>query len=168
MDIRLTAANNLVRADWTPRLADALAGAIREIAPRLGGEPVVMLAVDCHPWDRTLGLSLLTRAEAAADALLADPAEVAAWRWFDFARDLTAWGPAAALGDEMRAAYEADDSDVASSDRPAVAAAFLRACAAALQSAQVGDALARLTRADGFRLSAAHPDDGREFVTLPD
>lgn len=146
-----------VPEDWSARLADAIAGALWEFAPQLGGEAIALLAVDCHPWHGSVGLSALTATEAAEDALLADPSEMAAWRHHDFAHEMTAWRPVAGLGDEMRAAYEAGGG-------PEVAVAYLRVCAAVVSSAPVKAALEQLCRADGFRVSVAHPDDGREFV----
>jgi hypothetical protein len=138
-------------------LADAIAAAVREFAPQLDGEAVAFLAVDCHPWHGSIALAVLTAAEVAMDGLLADPDEMAAWRHHDFTQGLLSWQPVAALGREMRAVYE-------SGERPTVADAFLRACAAAVSSPQVVAALVLLERADKFRVSVAHPDDGREFV----
>jgi hypothetical protein len=140
-------------------LTDTLASAVCEFAPQLVGEAVVLLAVDCHPWHGRIALAALTAAEVAADPPLADPAEMAAWRYYDFTEALSAWQPAARLGREMRAAYEAGD-------RPQVADAYLRTCARAVGSAQFTAALACLQRASGFRVSVTHPDDGREFVTV--
>jgi hypothetical protein len=146
-----------VPEDWTARLAAAIAAALSDFAARPSAEAVAMLAVDCHPWHGSLALALLTTAEAETDPLLADPAEMAAWRYYDFARDLPCWQSVAQLGAEMRAAYDAGE-------RPAVAIAFLRACTAAVLSPQAGAALRRLSQARGFRLSVAHPDNGQEFV----
>lgn len=146
-----------VPEDWTPRLAEAIAGALREFAPMLNGGAVSLLAVDCHPWNGTLGLSALTAAEAEVDSLLNDPAEMAAWKHYDFAASLASWQPTTGLGAEMQAVYE-------TGDRPAAAASFLSACAAAVYSPAVSAALASLTEADGFRWSVTHPDSGQEFV----
>jgi hypothetical protein len=143
--------------DWAPRLASAISAAMREFAPLVGAEPLAMLALDCHPWHGTLGLAALTAREVASDNLLADPAEMAAWRYFDFAQEFPSWKVVSDLGKRMRLDYEAGD-------RLAVAEAFMRACAAAISSKSVGDALAAFVRTDGFRLSVAHPDDRREFV----
>jgi hypothetical protein len=82
---------------------------------------------------------------------------MAAWRHHDFTQELLSWQPVAVLGREMQAAYEAGE-------RPTVAESFLRSCAAAVSSPQVVAALALLERADEFRVSVTHPDDGREFV----
>lgn len=117
-----------------------------------------MLALDCHPWHGSIGIAALTAKEVATDRALDDPAEMAAWRFFDFARDFESWQAATALGQEMKSAYD-------SGDRPAVVEAFLSACAAAMTSNAVGEALEGFTRAPGFRLSVAHPDNGREFVS---
>ncbi len=146
-----------VPGDWTPRLAEAIAGAVREFAPTLDDAAIVLLALDCHPWNGILELSALTAAEVEADSLLNDPAEMAVWEHYNFAARLTSWQPTAGLGAEMRAAYKA-------SERPALAAAFLSACAAVVWSPSVSAALASLTQAEGFRWSVTHPDSGQEFV----
>jgi hypothetical protein len=118
-----------------------------------------MLAVDCHPWNGLVGLAILTASEVAQNPALADPAEMAAWRHYDFSQELTAWQSAAVLASEMKDAYYAGD-------RPNVADAFMAACADALSSPQVAEALELLGRSNDFRLSVAHPDDGREFVRV--
>ena len=148
----------LVPDDWTLRLARAIAAAVSEFAVLLGDEAIALLAVDCHPWHGTLGLSALTSAESNADSLLADPAEIAAWRYSDFARNTAAWLLTATLGSEMRAAY-------ASGNCPVVADAFLAACATAVASECVMDTLEMLVQANGFRVRVTHPDNGRELVT---
>jgi hypothetical protein len=143
--------------DWIPRLASAIAAALREFAPKLGAEPLAMLALDFHPWHGSIGLAALTATEVATDKSLADPAEMAAWRFFDFARDFESWQLTTPLAEQMRSAYY-------SGDRPAVVEAFFGACAAAISSEPVSAALGEFTRAIGFGISVAHPDNGREFV----
>ncbi len=147
-----------VPSDWTPRLAAAVADAIREFAPTLRGSPVVLLAVDCHPWHGSVDLAVLTAGEVAADAGLADPADMAAWQHYCFSDRLAAWRPVAALGAEARRGYEA------AADPQAAAEAFMRACAAATAHPEVVAAAELLERAAGFRFTVTHPDDGREFV----
>ncbi len=149
---------DMVPRDWTPRLALAIAGALREFASHVGTEPLAMLALDCHPWHGSIGIAVLTAKEVAADRALDNPAEMAAWRFFDFASEFDSWHAATALGQEMKAAYY-------SGDRPAVVEAFFSACAAAITSDAVAVALEGFIRVDDFRLSAAHPDDRREFVS---
>jgi hypothetical protein len=150
--------NDTVPHDWTPRLASAIAGALREFASQVGTESLAMLALDCHPWHGSIGIAALTANEVVADCALNDPAEMAAWRFFDFARDFDSWQVAAVLGQEMKLAYY-------SGDRPAVVEAFFGASAAAIESNAVAEELEGFTRVDGFRLSVAHPDNGREFVS---
>jgi hypothetical protein len=150
--------NETVPRDWTPRLASAIAGALREFTQHVGAEPLVMLALDCHPWHGSIGIAALTANEATADKALNDPAEMAAWRFFDFARDFDSWQVATVLGQQMKSAYY-------SGDRPAVVEAFFSACAAAITSNVVGEAIESFIRLDGFRFSVAHPDNGREFVS---
>jgi hypothetical protein len=143
--------------DWIPRLTAAIAAAVQELAPRLRGTPVAFLVVDCQPWHGSIGLAILTVREAEADQLLLDPMEMAAWRHYDFTAGLPSWLLAGTLGRTMQAAYEAAD------DRRGVAEAFFRACAEAVATPEAADALELLERASGFRISVAHPDDGREF-----
>jgi hypothetical protein len=84
---------------------------------------------------------------------------MAAWKHYDFASQLSSWRPVEELSRQMQIAYEAGN-------KPAVADAFLRACAAAVSSPQVVVALALLKHSDNFQVSAAHPDDDREFVSV--
>jgi hypothetical protein len=149
--------DRLVPAAWTARLADAIAASLREFAPQLQGSEVVLLQVTCLPWHGLLGLAILTAEEFAEDARLADPRRTMDWQHGEFTEEVEAWGPTAALAQEMRAAY------YGSSDCPAAALAFLRACARAAAAATVVKAVSLLERADGFRVSVPHPDDGREF-----
>ena len=149
----------VVPNDWVLRLASAIAAALREFAPRIVEDAVVMIAVDCHPWHGRLGLAALTESEVAADQLLADPTEMAAWRHYDFTRNLEVWKQVPELGAVMRIAYE-------EGDRPVVAEAFLCACAEAVLESQVRESLSAIPRAVSFRVSVRHPDNGREFVSL--
>jgi hypothetical protein len=144
-------------ADWARRLAVVIAAAVRELSTRLRGTPVIQLAVDCHPWNGTLGLSVLTAAEVEADPVLNDPSEMAAWRHFNCSAGLAAWQPAGTFGREMQTAY------TTAADRKAAADEFFRACATAVSSPEVGTAVALLDTDSRFRVSVAHPDDGREY-----
>lgn len=150
--------DEVIASDWTPRLASALASAILEFAPSLNGAAVSLLALDCHPWHGSVSLALLTAAEVAADPLLADPTEMAAWRHYSFSDRLVAWQPVAALGQEMQSAYGA------AVNRAAVAEAFMASCASAATRPEVTAAVKKLVKAVGFRITITHPDDGREFV----
>jgi hypothetical protein len=148
----------LVPNDWTPRLASAIAAALREIASQIGAEPLTMLALDCHPWHGSIGVAVLTAKEVAADKALDNPAEMEAWRFFDFASDFSSWQVTTVLAEEMKIAYY-------SGERPAVVEAFFTACAKAITSDSVSEAISGFTRDGGFRLSVAHPDNGREYVS---
>ena len=143
--------------DWKRSLADTIAATVREFAPVLRGIPVVLLALDCQPWHGSLELSLLTAAEAEADNRLADPSEMAAWQFYELSAGLPSWQPAALLGRSMQAAY------ASAPDRRDTAEGYFRACAEALASPDVAGVVGSLARADEFRMSVAHPDDGREF-----
>jgi hypothetical protein len=144
-------------AEWTDALAVAVSATVAHLASRLRGEPLAMLAVDCHPWHGTLSLSVLTASEVDADPMLADPAEMAAWRHFHSSDGKPGWDAVAELGQEMRAAYSA------SPVRCETATAYLKACAVAMASSGVLSAIEAFDRDPRFRISVAHPDDGREF-----
>jgi hypothetical protein len=149
-----------VPADWTPRLASAIAAALREFsASGLRGKPVAALDVGCFPWHGSVELSVLTAEELDADPVLMQPGEQAAWPRYDFAAELPAWELASDLGRQMADAYQA----AGEAARPATVEAYIRACAAAVASPQVQEALGALRRDPRFRISVAHPDDGRQF-----
>jgi len=142
---------------WVSRLEKAISAALREFAPRVAGSPIAVFAVDCHPWHGKIGLSILTSAEAVAVPVLTAPAEMAAWQNFDFARELSSRHLFTDIEREMEIAYRTND-------RKTAVEAFLSACAAAAESSEAASALALLHKAPGFRISVAHPDDGREYV----
>jgi hypothetical protein len=146
--------------DWSRRFAEVIASAVREFGPSLRGVPLALLAVDCHPWHGSLGLAVLTAAEAESDPLLMNPGEMAAWRYYLFSDRLESWHLAAGLAREMQATYET------ASDRAAVAGAFFSACALAMEKPEVVEAIDRLERAPNFRISVAHPDSGEEFYLM--
>jgi hypothetical protein len=143
--------------DWTTRLADAIAASLREFAPRLQESEVALLTVICLPWHGLLSLAVLTAAELAEDAGLADPRTTMDWQHGEFTENVESWGQTTPLAQEMRSAY------YGSADCPAAALAFPRACARAAATFTVADAVSLLKRAGGFRISVPHPDDGREY-----
>lgn len=143
--------------DWTARLADAIAAALHEFAPRVWGTELAVLSVVCLPWHGHLSLAVLTSDELVANPELSDPRTTAEWQYDESIDEVAAWGLATPLAREMRAAY------YDSSDCPATAVAFLRACAVAAETFKVAEAVSLLKRSDGFRICVPHPDDEREF-----
>jgi len=143
--------------DWTTRLADAIAAALREFASRFQESEVALLTVICLPWHGLLSLAVLTAEELAEDAGLADPRTTMDWHHGEFTEEVESWGLTTPLAQEMRSAY------YRSTDCPAAALAFLRACAKAAATFTVAEAVSLLKRAGGFRICVPHPDDGREF-----
>lgn len=105
-----------------------------------------------------VGLAILTGEELANNRMLAEPAEMAAWRHYDFASQLAAGRSFIPLGEQMRSAYYQAEN------RPRTAEAFLEACAVAVTAPPVTAALELLKREKGFRISVTHPDSNREFV----
>lgn len=149
--------DQLVPDGWIDHFADALAVSLREFAPKLRGTAIVLLQVTCLPWHGLLSLAILTAEELAKNADLRDPRRTMDWQHGEFTDEVEAWGPTAVLAQEMRAAY------YNSSNSPATALAFLRACASAAATSAVAEAVSLLERAEGFRISVPDPDDHREF-----
>ena len=142
---------------WSSDLAGIVAAALAELTPKFAGNQIAMLSLDCHPWHGTLSLCVLTESECANDPELRDPAEMAAWRFFDCSDRLAAWAPVSALSESMHAAYGSSD------DNSSVAATYLQHCADALTHPDVTEAISKLDTSPHFRLSITHPDDGTEF-----
>jgi hypothetical protein len=149
----------VVPDDWTPRLASAIVSAVQEFSTQMCGEPVAAFDIGCFPWHGFVELSVLTATELDADPALLEPREVAAWRYYNFSGGVASWTATAELGRRMAEAYYAADDGT----RAATAESFMRACALAVASPQVGAALDSFARDQRFRLRVAHPDSGREF-----
>lgn len=147
----------MVTSQWRNQLSLAIANALHLLEVRLGDDALVMLAIDCHPWNGGLYLAALTQSEVNADPLLCDPNEMAAWRHYNFAEGLD--GSIKSLGDTMKAEY------YSSEDRDVTGQSYLQSCAAALSSDTVASALRPLLLHSDFRLSVTHPDDGTEYCT---
>jgi hypothetical protein len=145
-------------ADWITRLSDAIVASLQEFVPLHGHETFALFAVDCHPWHGMIGLAMVTSEELVSEPFLAEPAEMAAWRHYNFAGQLAAGKLFIPLGEEMFSAYDQFE------DKPTGALTFLEACAIAATSSQVTAALGLLNRESGFRVSVTHPDSDQEFV----
>ena len=143
--------------DWTTRLAKVIEEALTEFRGHVQDD-IEMFAVDCSPWNGFLGLALLTGAEVEQDSLLHDPAEMAAWKYFDFGSGLRSWAPTGELGRQMQQEYQA-----ANDAHDAIAERFFRACAEALAADGVQQELRRYSLGKTFRISVCHPDSGQEY-----
>ena len=117
-----------------------------------------MLAVDCHPWHGHLGLVVLKTSEIEKNPRLDDPGEMATWDLFDLSKGLPSHEELKLLGKEMALSYRAAESPSKVADN------YMRMCSAAMKTDLVGSKLTNFTLAPTFRLSVAHPDDGREFI----
>ena len=148
--------------DWTTQLAAAVTATLHEYGAELPDTPIAVFHVGCYPWHGAVELSLLTAEELATDPLLRAPEEVGAWQHYDFAADMESWEAATPLKRQMARDY----ADAPEAERPAVVAAYVRACAEAVAAPAVSDALAALNRSQGFRSSVTHPDTHREFHPL--
>jgi hypothetical protein len=141
---------------WTTRLAALIEMALAEFRDQVQGQ-IDSFAVDCHPWNGVLDLAILTHDEVLNDPLLFNPAEMAAWKHYHFGAGLKSWQAAGKLASQMRETYDK------STDRPAVAEEYLRACAAAVATTAVQQSLSRYPMTDGFRIAVRHPDTDKEY-----
>lgn len=148
----------MVTHQWQNQLSLAIANALKTLQVRLGGEALVMLALDCHPWNGGLYLAALTQSEVNADPALSDPAEMAAWTNYHFAESGRDWN-IDSLCDTMKTDY------CSSEDHDEITQSYLRSCAAALSDETVLRALQPLLLHDDFRLSVTHPDHRTEYCT---
>ncbi len=143
---------------WTSGLAAALAGTLRELSSTVGAQPVLRIAIDCHPWHGSLHLSVLSKQAADDDPLLLEPEEMDGWDHSDCARELPTWTQACErLGAQLQAAYQ-------QAEDPSTAARIaLRDCAAACDDQRVQEALSSWQLATDFRFTVTHPDDDEEL-----
>lgn len=116
-----------------------------------------MFAVDCHPWNGMLGLSLLTKGEAEENHFLFDPEEMAAWRFFQFSKSDPSWGSAKALAEHMRMDYEC------SGDKTGLAEKYFDACVETIRDPLVKLEIRKLNITEDFKVSVANPDSGKEY-----
>jgi hypothetical protein len=105
-----------------------------------------------------------------ADELDADPdlvAEIASWRYYNFAGEWTSWKSAEELLKQMSAVYHGDPDDDGDLDKDlaAVATEFVKACATAVANADVKKALGEFNRDGRFRINVVHPDSRQEFYS---
>jgi hypothetical protein len=117
-----------------------------------------MFAVDCHPWNGVIVLAFLTHVELNDAPFLAEVAEMAAWKYYDFGADLPCRHSACEIGSRMRTEYEE-----AGEHRSTVATQFFEICAKAVASKQVQDALFTYHLAEKFKITISHPDTGEEY-----
>ena len=145
---------------WSQTLSQAIAQTLTAIRANLADDAVVsMLALDCHPWDGGIYLALLMQSEVVTDPAIAAPEEMASWELYDCAHSLIEWKPVEELATQMRQDY------LQASEPATMADDYFQACARALQAPQVGSVLEAFRLDKQFRLSVAHPDDGREFCS---
>ena len=156
---------NPVPDDWTLRLAQAIATAIRDFhKSSLKGSPVVAFDLGCFPWHGRIELSFLTAADLDADPGLFDRSEIASWPHYDFVGVTGLWPDGKELGQQMADLYS-DTDDVRDDIRDRVVGAFLLASAEAVATPEVTAALNELTRDPRFQIWVQHPDTGQEFYS---
>ncbi|MBA4191400.1 MAG: hypothetical protein C0467_25755 [Planctomycetaceae bacterium] len=142
---------------WIGALAQRVATTLSAYRVRVNCA-VEVIALDCHPWNGLLELSLLTAEEIARDPALNDAREMAAWEHYNFGSRVIEWRLSDELEAFMRSSYNS-----AGEYRTAVADRFIGACAIACYSELVQQAVARYALTNHFRMSVSHPDDGREI-----
>ena len=77
---------------WSRKLARFVSCALDEFRPR-AAERMEGFAVDLYPWNAVVILAFLTAKEFEEEPFLADAREMAAWRFYDFASDLSCSHP---------------------------------------------------------------------------
>ena len=136
-------------------LSRVLAAALAELRPSFATTPIRAVAIDFHPWDPVLEISILTVAEWSADPLLLDEREQAAWSGFH-ATDPKHGGSGLSAHPVTRALHDRYRSHAG--DRAARASLFALAHAA-LSSDVVQRELARWSTHAELALYASDPDE---------
>jgi hypothetical protein len=136
---------------FTDKLSSVIARTLSAFCMELG-EPIKTVALDLHPWNGFLALAILTESEVKADELLDDPAEMAAWKHYNFGANLDDWD-VDSISTEMKAIYyEIKDAHL-----------LFQSAASAMASESVQQALSGYSLAKGFRISVADPDNNVEY-----
>lgn len=146
---------NEVIDKWGSDLAQFVSAALGEFKTQ-ATEQMEQFAVDCHPWNGVIVLGFLTTKEVEESPFLAEAAEMAAWKFYDFASALSCSRPE--LGSRMRELYEQEGGDKAK-----VAELFFVACAEAVVSKPVQDMLSKYKLSKSFKITIPHPDTGKEY-----
>jgi hypothetical protein len=138
------------RDKWRNELTQFIAAALDQFRTSVK-EQMEQFAVDCHPWNGTIILAFLTTSEVEESPFLAEAAEMAAWKLYNFAS-------APELGSRMRESYEQGGND-----RAKVAERFFAACAAAAADTSVQEMLSSYKLNRNFKITIRHPDTGHEY-----
>jgi len=135
---------------FTARLARALAQELRAQHARLSDETMRLFDLGCFPWHGYLELSFLTDTDTAWSTRQPLEASVGDWRLYNF---VPQWPLARDIAGEMKRHYEQ-----APSPREA-ALCYFQACAAAVCSEEVSEALSVYHRTPDFYVRVFDPDD---------
>ncbi len=146
------------QTNWTASLTKLIVLAVKEFQDSVKPDPIVMFDLGCYPWNGLLELSALTAAELKHTQILNDAHEIAAWRFYNFSRQLFSWTEAAKLGAQMKAVYEAEP------DRNLVTTQFLKLCEKAILVPSVIESIEQLNPNEQVRISIIHPDTGEDFL----
>jgi hypothetical protein len=118
-------------------------------------EVMERFSVDCHPWNGSIFLAFLTSDEASESPFLLEPAEIAAWKYYDFASARSSTHP--------EIAKEMHDIYYASEDKELSAKNFFVACADVVAKKSIQNMLAKFKLSSTFQITISHPDTGTEF-----
>jgi hypothetical protein len=151
--------NSIVPTNWASDLSAPIAEALGAFIDTHPDEPISVFSIGCYPWHGSIELSLLTTEEELANPELQSFREMAAWKYYHFAKKYASWKITNGLGRQMKDVYY-DDEDTEPNQ---VTLAFLKACSTAVASSAVAEKIDRLNRSKGFRITITHPDTGEEF-----
>jgi hypothetical protein len=140
---------------WRNELAEAIADALKQYSGKFESHRVHGLAIDCHPWHKTLELCLCTDEDEAfikkhGKWWLAD------WKHFQFTRAARghSWPAVKSLAKQMYVYHEKGDGEPEERVWDIICA-----CAGALLSRPVVKALQEYKLAKDFDVFVTDPDD---------
>ena len=140
-------------------VVEALSNSILGLREKLEEERFCMLAVDCHPWDGILEISLLTEVEKDKDLLLYDVDEMAAWKYFQVSRESSERVGLDAISKSIKTLYSGSMDKVGSVDF------IFDTIAKAVGSDNFEATLRSVLGSDGIKISVANPDNGKEYFS---
>lgn len=140
-------------------VVEALSNSILGLREKLEEERFCMLAVDCHPWDGILEISLLTEVEKDKDLLLYDVDEMAAWKYFQVSRESSERVGLDAISKSIKTLYSG------SMDKVGCVDFIFDTIAKAVGSDNFEATLRSVLGSDVIKISVANPDNGKEYFS---
>ena len=145
--------------DWTNKISVSIAKVLSSWSFDNPHERILILGIDCHPWNGFINLSVLTEQEAIDSPFLKTTEEMASWKHYDFSSKYSSWNDTNQLSSHMKGDY------ASSSNIEDCANKYFMACVKSMKIDIVKKEISKLNTATTFAISVAHPDTSYEFYS---